>query len=109
MMKKATGIIAALLIVISLPAAAAAHIGPDGCCNGIRLAGKVRIVSHGGDLKVKTVDAFPDLNVKAVSAFPHRLGEWQFVSSGENFTIQFVDYFPDLTIRFVTAFPGLPH
>ena len=44
---------------LSGAALAASAVTPDGYFNGIRLAGKVRVV-----------DSFPDLRVQVVSAFP---------------------------------------
>lgn len=101
---------AAILLIIAslftLPVSADG-ITSDGYYNGIRLAGRVKIVSYNGDIKVKVVDSFPDLRVKVVNSFPDDIGEWQFVTYGEDFTIQYVDSFPDITIKFVDAFPGV--
>ena len=86
----------------------AAPINDAGYYEGIRLSGKVRIVSSFGDVKVKGVNSFPDLRVKVVQSFPDDVGEWQFVEYGEDFTVQFVDSFPDITIQYVDFFPGGP-
>lgn len=86
----------------------ASSITSDGYYNGIRLAGKVRVVNHFGDIKVKVVNSFPDLKVQAVNYFPDDIGQWQFVSYGEDFTIEYVNSFPDITIQFVKSFPGVP-
>ena len=69
--------------------AMAAPINDAGYYEGIRLSGKVRIVSSFGDVKVKVVNSFPDLRVKVVQSFPDDVGEWQFVEYGEDFTVQF--------------------
>ena len=97
----------ALVILLTTTVALANPISSDGYFNGIKLCGRVKVVTAFPDIKVKVVDAFADLKVKKVSAFPNKLGEWQFVTSGEDFTIQFVDSFPDIKIKFVDAFPGL--
>ena len=82
---------------LSGAALAASAVTPDGYFNGIRLAGKVQVVS-----------AFPDLRVQTVDYFPDDIGQWQFVDYGEDFTVQFVDSFPDIRIQFVNSFPGVP-
>ena len=74
----------ALIIFLSTSSVFASPISSDGYFNGIRLWGKVRVVT----------------------AFPDSLGKLQFVSGGEDFTIQYVDAFPDIKIKFVDAFPG---
>ena len=53
--------------------------------NGIKLAGKVKVVK----------------------SFPDDCGEWQFVESFPDFTIKYVDSFPDFTIRMTDSFPGV--
>lgn len=100
-------VVTVLLITLVSTVALANPISSDGYFNGIKLCGRVKVVTAFPDIKVKVVDAFADLKVKKVSAFPNKLGEWQFVTSGEDFTIQFVDAFPDIKIKFVDAFPGL--
>lgn len=87
---------------------AASAVTPDGYFNGIRLAGKVRVVHSFPDIRVQVVSAFPDLRVQTVNYFPDNIGQWQFVDYGEDFTIQFVDSFPDIRIQFVNSFPGVP-
>lgn len=101
-MKKTTGKMAVLLACIcsllwATAALASSAVGEDGTFNGIRLAGKVRVVEYNPDIKVQVVDHFPS-----------EIGEWQFVEYGEDFTIQFVTSFPDIRIKYVTSFPGLP-
>ncbi|MCP1225289.1 hypothetical protein [Sebaldella sp. S0638] len=75
--------------------------------NGIKLAGKVKVVKNFADFKVKVVSSFPDIEVKKVSSFPDDCGEWQFVDSFPDFTIEYVTSFPDFTIRMVDHFPGV--
>ena len=89
-------------------AALAASAVPDGYFNGIRLAGKVRVVDSFPDIRVQVVSAFPDLRVQTVDYFPDDIGQWQFVDYGEDFTVQFVESFPDIRIQFVNSFPGVP-
>ena len=116
-MKKLTAIFTILLLLaMTLPVMGGrksvascdrAHTGPslvfvasavnkDGYYKGIKLCGKVRVVEHFADIKVKVVDSFPD-----------DIGEWKFVEYGEDFTVQFVDSFPDIKIKYVTSFPGV--
>jgi len=89
-------------------AMASSPVTPDGYYNGIRLAGKVRVVDSFPDIRVQVVDSFPDLRVQTVDYFPDDIGQWQFVDYGEDFTVQFVDAFPDIRIQFVQSFPGVP-
>ncbi len=76
-----------LTLLFSLFAAplsfAASPINQDGYFKNIRMAGRVKVVEHFGDVKVKVVSSFPD-----------GIGEWQFVDYGEDFTIEYVDSFP---------------
>ena len=96
-MKKLTAILTVfVLFAMTLPAMAASAVNKDGYYKGIKLCGKVKVVEHFADLKVKVVDSFPD-----------DIGEWKFVEYGEDFTIQFVDSFPDIKIKYVNAFPGV--
>lgn len=95
--------------------AAAAGIGAgtgnlsDDCTfNGIKLAGKVKVVDSFPDIRVKAVSSFPDLKVKKVSSFADECGEWQFVDSFPDFKIQYVDSFPDVEVAWVESFPGMP-
>ncbi|GEM_PF-431147 len=76
--------------------------------NGIKLAGKVKVVDSFPDIRVKAVSSFPDLKVKKVDSFADSCGEWQFVDSFPDFKIQFVDSFPDVEVAWVESFPGLP-
>lgn len=86
----------------------ASKISGNGYYNGIRLAGKVKVVSSFPDLKVQVVHSFPDLKVQVVNNFPNKIGQWQFVDSFPDFKIQFVNSFPDIKIQYVNSFPGLP-
>ncbi len=96
------------LLVLLIPSMClAGAVSKDGYYNGIKLCGKVKVVTHNADIKVKVVDSFPDLKVKKVTSFPDHIGEWQFVESFPDFTIQYVESFPDIKIKFVNAFPGV--
>jgi hypothetical protein len=74
---------------------------------GIKLYGKVQVVTSFPDIKVKVVTSFPDLKVQNVSSFPDGCGKWQFVDSFPDFKIQYVDSFPDIEIMMVNSFPGI--
>ena len=83
-------------------------INKDSCtCKGIKLYGKVKIVSSGADLKVKVVDNWQDISVKVVDNWADECGEWKFVDNWPDFTIQFVDNWEDLKVRFVDNWPGM--
>ena len=75
---------------------------------GIKLQGKVQIVTSFPDVKVQVVTSFPDLKVQNVTSFPDSCGKWQFVTSFPDFKIQYVTSFPDIKIEFVNSFPGVP-
>ncbi len=96
-----------IFLFCGLVVSAKGHVTADGYFQGIRLAGRVKVVEHFPDIRVKVVNSFPDLRVKTVTSFPDDIGEWQFVEHGEDFKIQFVESFPDITIRFVKSFPGV--
>jgi hypothetical protein len=81
----------------------------DNCMyKDITLVGKVRVVNHFPDIRVKIVPRWPDLKVKKVNSFARLCGEWQFVESFPDFTIQYVDSFPDIEIAWVESWPGMP-
>ncbi|MFO7565716.1 MAG: hypothetical protein R6X02_23945 [Enhygromyxa sp.] len=84
------------------------NVSDDCTFNGIKLAGKVKVVTSFPDVRVKAVSSFPDLKVKKVSSFADKCGEWQFVDSFADFKIQYVDSFPDVEVAWVESFPGLP-
>ena len=96
-MTKKIAAICLLGLMLYQGVAMAGAVTKDGYYNGIRLAGKVKVVT-----------SFPDIKVKRVNAFPTDVGKWQFVTSGEDFTIQYVDAFPDIKIKFVDALHGVP-
>ena len=76
--------------------------------NGIKLAGKVKVVDSFPDVRIKAVTSFPDLKVKKVTSFADDCGEWQFVDSFADFKVQYVDSFPDIEIAWVDGFAGVP-
>jgi len=82
-------------------------VSRNGYFKGIRLAGKVKVVTSFPDIKVQVVNSFPDLKVKCVDSFPDKIGEWKFVESFPDFKIQYVNSFPDIKIQFVNSFPGV--
>lgn len=88
-------------------AAMAKNIDSDCTYKGIKLYGKVKIVTSFPDITVQKVNAFEELKVQLVDVFPDVCGKWQIVDNFPDFTVQFVDAFPDITIREVTAFPGI--
>ncbi|HBV41616.1 MAG TPA: hypothetical protein DEB43_03090 [Desulfovibrio sp.] len=85
----------------------ARNIGEDCTYEGIRLFGRVQVVTGFADINVQKKDALADLDVRFVSAFPDACGEWQLVDSFPDFTVRFVDSFPDITIKEVHAFAGV--
>jgi hypothetical protein len=73
---------------------------------GIKLYGRVKVVTSFPDVKVQIVSSFPDLKVQAVKSFPDRCGKWEFVDTFPDFKIQFVTSFSDIKIQYVNSFPG---
>ena len=107
-MKKFFLLITALFFLFfTMPLEAAGPINQDGYFRNIRLAGRVKVVDHFGDIKVQVVHSFPDIKVKVVNHFPDDIGEWQFVDYGEDFTIEYVKSFGDIKVQFVNSFPGV--
>ena len=96
-----------LFLLCLLPTALKAEINPNCTYNGIPLYGRVKIVEHFADFRVKAVFFLPDLRVQQVSSFANSCGRWQLVDSFPDFTVQFVDVLPDFTIQFVESFPGI--
>ena len=83
------------------------NVDRDCTFNGIKLAGKVKVVDSFPDIRVQVVRRFPDVKVKRVKSFASDCGEWQFVDSFADFKIQYVDSFPDVEVAWVDSFPGL--
>ena len=55
---------------LSGAALAASAVTSDGYFNGIRLAGKVRVVDSFPDIRVQVVESFPDIRIQFVNSFP---------------------------------------
>ena len=85
------------------------HFKKTGNCeyNGIKLYGKVQIVTSFPDIKIEYVESFPDIKVKFVTSFPDDCGEWQIVESFPDFKVQVVESFPDIKVKIVDSFPGM--
>ena len=59
-MKKLTAIFTVLLLLaMTIPAMAASAINQDGYYKGIKLCGRVKVVQHFADIKIKYVNSFP--------------------------------------------------
>ena len=81
-------------------------ITKDGYFRGKRVYGRVKVVDHFADFKVKVSESMlVDMDVKVVTSFPDSPGEWEFVESHADFTVQFVESFEDFSIRYVSSFP----
>ena len=82
-----------------------------GLCKGIRLAGRVRVVSSHENFRVRVVSSHEDLRVRRVdhtgASASFAVGEWKFVDSHPDFTVRFVDDHADFTIRYVDSHPGV--
>ncbi|PRQ09437.1 hypothetical protein ENSA7_08430 [Enhygromyxa salina] len=103
------GVITATASALDItPAMGTGNVSDQCTFNGIKLAGKVKVVDSFPDVRVKAVSSFPDVKVKKVSSFADDCGEWQFVDSFADFKIQYVDSFPDVEVAWVDSFPGLP-
>ncbi|WP_017863266.1 hypothetical protein [Leptospira santarosai] len=101
--------------IIFLTFCLAAFIGLNGnsitsscTLNGVKLYGRVRVVSIGEDFRVTVVRDGEDLKVESGMINPDSCGRWQFVNIGEDFKIRYVDLDADFTIRLVTNGAGLP-
>ncbi len=105
-MKKIISLALAVIAIITL-SSSSARIQKDGTYKGVKLYGKVKVVTSFPTFKVKVVSSFEDLDVQVVSSFPDKVGKWQFVDSFEDFSIQYVDSFEDFSIKFVDSFPGV--
>ncbi len=92
--------------LVLTPCFAVDKIGSDCTFRGIKLYGKVKVVTSFPDIKVQIVKNFPDLKVQKVSNFANKCGKWQFVENFPDFKVQFVENFPDLKIKYVENFPG---
>ena len=58
-MKKLTAIFTVLLLfAMTIPAMAASAVNKDGYYKGLKLCGRVKVVEHFADIKVKYVNSF---------------------------------------------------
>jgi hypothetical protein len=98
-----------LAALVGFSVSADAPIKSDGTCRGVRLCGRVRVVSDGrADFRVRIVsDGHADLRVRWMDS-PRRVGEWHRVESSPDFTVRFVEQGADFAIRVVEDHPGLP-
>ena len=94
MTKKFVAVIIFCCFIISFTSYALACNGSDCTYKGIKLYGKVKIVSSNADIKVQVVNNYPDFKVKTVNNYADSCGKWQFVENYPDFTIQFVDNYP---------------
>tara|TARA_B100000029_G_C17491877_1_gene929421 strand:+ start:859 stop:1257 length:399 start_codon:yes stop_codon:yes gene_type:complete len=97
----------AFIGLLALSFSALGEVDNDCTWKGIKLYGKVKVVTSFPDLEVEVVNSFPDLKVKKVNSFADRCGEWKFVESFPDFTVKFVNSFPDIKIKYVNSFPGV--
>lgn len=72
-----------------------------------KIYGRIQIVDHFPDYKVKKVDHFPDIRVQFVDHFPDSPGKWKLVEHFPDFKIKWVDHFEDFKIKEVDHFPGV--
>lgn len=73
-----------------------------------RCKGRIRVVEHGADFRVRIVTEAPDLYVYLtyVGSVVDP-GEWEFVENGEDFTVEFVFHAEDFSIKFSSQPLGL--
>ncbi|MCX6251009.1 MAG: hypothetical protein NTX61_09665 [Bacteroidetes bacterium] len=83
-------------------------IEKDCTYKGMKLYGKIKLVSNFPDIKVQIVENFPDLKVQLVENFPDDCGQWKIVENFPDLKVQIVENFPDIKVKFVDNFPGLP-
>ncbi len=63
--------------------------------------GRIQVVDHFPDVRVRVVQGIADMEVRVVDAFPNRQGRWQFVDHFPDFRVQFVQHHADFTVRLV--------
>lgn len=95
-----------VLFFMMSPCFAADKISSNCTFKGVKLYGKVKVVTSFPDIKVQIVENFQDLKVQQVNNFADKCGKWQFVENFEDFKVQFVESFPDIKIKYVENFPG---
>ncbi|HUW78735.1 MAG TPA: hypothetical protein VMV52_08315 [Candidatus Nanopelagicaceae bacterium] len=79
-----------------------------GCTfDGVRMMGRVKVVSAGAQFQIRLVGSKADLKVKGVKRVPRKCGEWQFVSARPTFTVEIVQSGEDFTVSLGANKPGL--
>ena len=68
--------------------------------NGVLLAGRAKVVSVGGQIKVRVVPGVADFGVRTADRATGKCGDWRFVSTQADFTVEIVDSGEDFTISF---------
>ncbi|CAB4840850.1 unannotated protein [freshwater metagenome] len=68
--------------------------------NGVALSGRAKVVSAGGQIKVRVVPGVADFGVRTADRSTGKCGEWRFVSTQADFTVEIVDSGEDFTISF---------
>jgi len=84
------------------------NAGWRGCAfNEVPMFGRVKVVSVGGQFKVRIVSVKPELKVKGVKRAAKSCGEWEFVSGSPTFTVEIVRTGEDFTIALGAKSPGV--
>ena len=68
--------------------------------NGVALTDRAKVVSAGGQIKVRVVPGVADFGVRTADRSTGKCGEWRFVSTQADFTVEIVDSGEDFTISF---------
>jgi len=68
--------------------------------NNILLSGRAKVVSAGGQFKVRVVPGVADFGVRTADRSTGKCGDWRFVSTQADFTVEIVDSAEDFTISF---------
>lgn len=68
--------------------------------NGVALSGRAKVVSAGGQIKVRVVPGVSDFGVRTADRATGKCGDWRFVSTQADFTVEIVDSGEDFTISF---------
>lgn len=63
--------------------------------------GRIQVVDHFPDVRVRAVQGIADMEVRVVDALANRQGRWQFVDHFPDFRVQFVQHHADFTVRLV--------
>ena len=70
-----------------------------GCSfKNIALTGRVKVVSVGGQIRVRVTNGMADFGVRSVDRPTGKCGDWTFVSAQPDFTVEIVDSGEDFTI-----------